>query len=331
MASRDFGRTLACTAAIWVGLTVAASPLASQEAPSEADARAYDDAIDHALQEFKLEHWIEAKVLFGQAYRLKPNARALRGIGLASYEARQYVEAVTYFELALIHPSQNLTQEMRDEVAQFLAQARQFTGRLHLEVEPSDAELALDGARVAPQSSDGVVLVDPGPHEVTASAAGYEPVTRRVVVEGGDDVQLQLKLQASGANLAPVAPPATTAAALETGSTTHSAHGRGAAPWVVVGVSGAIAIAGGVMLVVAASNKAQVENAEEPAQWSEYEGLYETGEALFPIGGVMLGVGLAGVAAGLAWELWPTPHAETPAASLRLVVQPGFAQVAGRF
>src|SRR5262245_37583743 len=105
----------------------AAAPVRADEVP--VDAR-YEETVQRALQEFALEHWAEAKVLFTQAQTLRPNARVLRGLGLVCYELRQYAQAIEYFEAALVNGVQPLTPEMTQDVHTFLARAREFVSRL---------------------------------------------------------------------------------------------------------------------------------------------------------------------------------------------------------
>jgi len=46
-----------------------------------------------AVAEYEAGHYQEARALFRQAHEKSPTARTLRGIGMASFELRDYVEA----------------------------------------------------------------------------------------------------------------------------------------------------------------------------------------------------------------------------------------------
>lgn len=77
---------------------------------------------------------------------------------------------------------------------------------------------------------------------------------------------------------------------------------------VVIATSGAVVVAAVVTLGVASTDKAKVEQTPaDMTRWSDVAGSYREGTTLFPIGFTLLGIGLAGVAAGVMWKLWPTP------------------------
>jgi tetratricopeptide (TPR) repeat protein len=80
----------------------------------------YKALIDVALNEYGLQHYEEARILFVRANVLSPNARALRGIGLAQYELRNYAECVVQLRAALSSQVKPLSGPMRaatEEVA----------------------------------------------------------------------------------------------------------------------------------------------------------------------------------------------------------------------
>src|SRR6188508_389327 len=74
--------------------------------PGGASAQAADDAayrasVDEAVAEFSAGHWEEARTLFKRAHERQPNARTLRGMGMAAFEMRMYVTAIRELEAAL--------------------------------------------------------------------------------------------------------------------------------------------------------------------------------------------------------------------------------------
>jgi hypothetical protein len=331
-----------CTVTLWIAawsqctLVAAEDAPARQTTPTPTNTASYEETIHQALLEYELDHWAEAKMLFARAHDIKPNARTLRGLGLASYESRQYVEAISYFEQALLHHLNPLTPEMRQDVSRYLGQARQFVSRVELQVEPADAQLALDLGDTMPLPKDGVLLLDPGQHELFFAAPSYTGETRRLFADGRD-VRMQVTLKPVAVVVAqPAALPAPTlVAAPGSGAVAPSAATRGdvappsnsLAPWFVVGISGVVAIAGGTMYAIALANKSQVTNPDQPARWSDYEDRYETGKVLFPLGATLFGVGLAGVATGLTLHFWP--GSKSARDDTALTVGPGFVRIAG--
>lgn len=296
----------------------------------------YKDLIRRALQEFKLGHWTEARVFFAEAHALRPNARTLRGLGLVSYEARSYVEAIDYFEQALASKAQPLTQSMRVECSRLLGQARQFVSNATVEVDPPNADLLLDG-RPLVLGEDASVLLDPGQHEFVARAEGFEPLTETVLVHDAEMLRVKLQLQrivpnaqlATAPNTPFVQVPAQESASASPEATRPSTSSASSiAPWIVIGASSAVIVTGSVFLGVAASNKSTAENPGPDATWPEVDRATKRGRTFFPVGFVLLGTGLAGLAAGCLWKLWPTlTERQVGAANIRLT--PGGITVSG--
>ncbi|HKP61143.1 MAG TPA: hypothetical protein VJV78_30640 [Polyangiales bacterium] len=277
----------------------------------------YDKLIDSALTEYRLAHWAEAKAYFAQAHALQPNARTLRGLGLVCYELRKYVESIGYFEESLTNKSRPLTDSMRTGVEQLLRDAQRFVTRVDVTLSPNAATLTLDGRPVV-RDAQGRVLIDAGSHEFAADAEGHMPATRTVSTDGGEQIELSMQLLPSPPSSAP-ATAAAPAVQLQPSAAADANIDEGESPWpwVVVGVSGAVMIAGGVLLAVAIADKSKIENAPPDEQyWTEVESAYDRVPVYSTAGAIMLGVGAAGVAAGLAWKFWPD---DDERASLRVV------------
>lgn len=280
----------------------------SAEGAAQSNADAYQDAINRALEEYNLGHWTEAKVFFRQAHALKPSARTLRGLGLASYESRNYVEALEYLQQAIASSVQPLTPQMRAATVDLIDLARQFVMRAEVELEPAEAELRVDG-KPTRLAADGTILLDPGEHELTVLAPGFEPLRRRVNTEGGRQTRLHLVLTPRPLpRPAPELSEPQPIAAARSPAADSGESGDSIAPWLVVGGSGVLAASGAVVLGLGLSAKSEVENADDGASWPEAKSANRRAVPMQVAGGIMLGVGLAGVAAGLAWELWPGEH-----------------------
>lgn len=169
----------------------------------------YKDLIEQALSEFKHKNWQEARVLFTRAHERNPNARTLRGMGVVSYEMRDYVNAMVNLKAALDDSRQPLTDAQRKECEGLLARAQTYVGVFALKVEPQDALVLLDGA--APnRNGEGQLLVPFGEHVISASAPGRQASSTRLNVQGGERGEIALMLPLEGA--APVAVAGTTTA-----------------------------------------------------------------------------------------------------------------------
>lgn len=295
--------------ALWVATrSAAAQPdeASVAEDPVEEDP-AYLAVIDKALLAFNQGHWTEAKVFFAEAHALQPSARTLRGLGLASYESRSYVAAIEYLEQAMVSQVHPLTPEMRMLAAELVAEARQFVTRVHVVLSPSRATLRVDG-RPAQYTADGTILLDPGEHELLAMAAEFRPMRRRVESEGGRELRVRMVLERK-----PISRGRGGATAFASADS-HDSTG----PWLVVAGGGVLAAAGAVVLGYGLSAKAEV---EEAGADSDYDSVREAHESAVPLqvaGGIMLGVGVAGVLTGLALRYWPERREHVPAGAVAL-------------
>ncbi len=70
-------------------------------------------------------------------------------------------------------------------------------------------------------------------------------------------------------------------------------------PWIFVGIGGAAAVAGAILLGVAASEAGRLANAPEGSSWADYEGIPDSAQAMWIAGWVSLGVGAAMLATGI--------------------------------
>lgn len=95
---------------------------------------------------------------------------------------------------------------------------------------------------------------------------------------------------------------ATEASPIDASAAPVDSTGPDAAPWVVVGVGGAVAIAGAILLGVGYADIAAVEGARD-VPFSSVSGAYDTAPVLTGTGWAALGVGVALAGVGLAWGL----------------------------
>jgi hypothetical protein len=260
----------------------------------------YKELVREGMLKYTRGFWPEARAYFLKAHQLAPNARTLRGLALVSYDSRHYVDASDYAEQSLAHAVQPVNDKMAEELKQLISQAKALIVRAELVTTPSAAELRVDGMLVA-RRADGSLWLDPGEHELSVSAPGYFSDTRKLQAEAEHPMRIEIALKSSAVTSVQVAAKPARARAEE----------RSALPWVVVGISGAVAAAGGIMLAVDQSSSDGKSSA-----WS-------------PLGGALLGVGAVGVIVGLTWSL--SPESEEAPARAQLRLSPLAAQLSGTF
>jgi hypothetical protein len=291
----------------------------------------YDRLIEQALAAFAAHDHTQARQMFEQAHALRPSARTLRGLGITAVELKQYTQAKAELEAALADGRQPLTDVQRAEVSALLDWMRSSLGLLLVVIaEPASAQLQIDN-KPAQLGSDGIALLEPGPHEILAQAEGFEPQTRSVNVENGKELRVLLHLQPLGSRvevaaaqaLKPIGPPSEVVAAAQVSP--KPAHPT-LVQWLLLGGSGAVAITGGVLLGLALSDKSTVEHANGKTL-AEIESAHDRVPVLSSVGAVMLGVGLAGAGATLGWLLLGDRDESRPSTTLWL--GPASVQVRG--
>jgi hypothetical protein len=176
-------------------------------------ARAADDdtpvsvLIGDAVAEYDAGHFQEARALFRQAHEKTPTARTLRGIGMCSFELREYVEAARALGASLREQRRPLTAEQKRHAEALLNRANTFIGRFTVKFKPDSASLFVDG-RPAELDPEGVLLLPFGRHTLSLRCSSCAPSEKDqdVEVSGGEHKTVELVLAAG-----PPSPPPDTA------------------------------------------------------------------------------------------------------------------------
>ena len=175
----------------------------NSRAPADnTDQPAYRKAIEEGLAEYDARHFEEARSFFRHAHEISPNARTFRGIGMTSFELRDYVSAVRNLTAALQDKRKPLSADQRKHTQELLDRSRMFVDVYKLTVSPKNARLIVDGH--APEfEPDGTLLFSFGTHTLEASAHGMAVRSFPISVRGGERKELSLTLDRA-------APPAAT-------------------------------------------------------------------------------------------------------------------------
>jgi hypothetical protein len=310
-------------------LLICASTALAQTTQPPGNSKQYHAVIRRAVEQFDRGNYDRAKALFTEAHQLFPNARTLRGLGMVAYTARDYVQAIPLLESAIASQIKPLDADLLAEARDVIIRSRAFIGVVRVKLTPASAQLLVNAAPAA-LGTDGLLSLNPGSYEVEAHAPGYLSSTRLLRIDPGATLDLDITLPrdasrdvavphpaaAPGAGVAsqpepapvsareaaPVPAPAPLAEAAMPTPLPEPEREASIAPWILAGVSGAVAIGGGVLLGVALSDVHTVENAKPTTDWSSVEGKYDRSPALSVIGITMIGAGVVGLAAGLTWH-----------------------------
>jgi hypothetical protein len=288
-------------------LAVLAVP-ASLAAQSEASApEGYAPIVDAAIEEFSVGRWAEARALFLQAHALFPNARTLRGVGMAAYEIGDYPAAVRALEEALTHAARPLSDEQREQVEALLSRARLLVGRFEVPIAPEGAHLFVDGEGADLDgwpSAPGILLLSVGEHRISIRAPSGRTASARVMVVGREDGPLDI-------DLAPLDAPPVLERVREPEPEREPERviepapiapaSLGPEPWIVVGSGAALAVIGAILLGVGVADVAAVEGAPLGTPWPSLAGAYDRAPILTGVGGAAIGVGAAVAVGGVIW------------------------------
>ncbi|MDD9944535.1 MAG: tetratricopeptide repeat protein [Myxococcales bacterium] len=255
---------LACSS-LAVSLTLGAHPnLAGAQAAEEPEA--YQQAIGEAVAEFSAGRWEEARSLFTEAHRLNPNARTLRGLGMAAFELRNYVESLQMLQAAMESQVNPLTPELRVKTEGLLERARSFVGVYDIEA-PEGTTIAVD-TQPAAYDSGGKLLLNTGKRRLGIRFADGVEVARIVDVRGGEQGTLVFERPSTSPQPAPppvpvpvaTQPPSTVGQA-SAGATGQVDEGSSILPLVLVVAGGAMVGTGVVTGLMAKGAEGDLEDA----------------------------------------------------------------------
>lgn len=187
-------------ARIWILTACCAWLWAMPRATAQGD---YDALVNAAIAAQASGQFERAHTLFAEAHALAPNARTLRGMGVASYQAGDAVQAAIELEAALSHPERPLDAELRSSVEGLLRRAQAQVATVELLVAPTQAHLQVDGRGEAAPVRSPLILA-PGEHWLRFSAAGYQVRVVPLTVAAGTRHALNISLWPEPAPVGPV-------------------------------------------------------------------------------------------------------------------------------
>ena len=247
---------LTATAALLVTVVAAAGWAADK--PDDDANTAVPVLIGDAVAEYDAGRFEEARALFRLAHDKQPTARTLRGIGMASFEMRDYVAATRALAASLRDQRRPLTAEQRKHAQALLARAETFVGQFSLKLSPANLSVFVDG-RPATLEADGSLLLPLGRHELSVRCVTCSPNEKQLPVDvvGGEKKSLELTLAPA------TAPPATA-------DTTGGAPAGGSVPTLVGGQQDTAGAGGsGHLWLVGAAGVAVLSAGASALWWSK--------------------------------------------------------------
>jgi len=304
-------------AAFTLAVLLPISRAAARGAPDAGDDPAYRKLVEEGLAEYDARHFEEARSLFRRAHEISPNARTFRGMGMTSFELRDYVSAVHNLAAALKDEHKPLSAEQRERTQDLLDRSRMFVDLYTLTVSPPSARVLVDG-RAPEYEADGTLMFGFGSHTVEVRARDMVTRTLPVNVKGGEKKELSVTLEpvvvAPAASAEPVA-----ATAVEP---LPAASNGAAVTWLIAG-GGAALLAGGAGIYLY-TRQNQLDSCHHPAPGL----LCTNASSITTWRNVALGTTIGAGAAALTMALigilsWDSgPAASQPPSALNCIVSP---------
>ncbi|WP_437631794.1 hypothetical protein [Sorangium sp. So ce854] len=288
MTARSPARSRRMGAFLAVALLAAAFP-SSASAQGAGDVESARALFVQGAKLARQGRWEAARALYARSLELKPAPLTHYSLGVAQKALGRHADALASFRAFLAEPPTPATSPYVGPAREAVAALEGRVGRATIAVRPGNVDgltLVVDGEPMRGSPGRAIEL-DPGAHEVVASAPGFRSTAARFTVAAGGSVEVPIALAPSataaarapgvgGGGLPPVADPST-------------ASSRGALPIVVMGVGGAF-FAGGAILGLSGLQQASAARSSADASAARAKGI---------VGDVLGGVGLATVGVGL--------------------------------
>ncbi len=300
-------------------------PSSSPAAPPQSDIAAEPDAMSEkaaelfreAVKLFRDKKFAQAEVSFEAAWALNRTHKTASNLGQAEMALGKYREAAEHFAFAVrVAPA---SDPVRANNEKRLAAMKAKLATLNVTANVAGSEVLIGGKKVADTPLVDPIFVDPGKIKVRVRHEGYPSFEKELDVTAGQEVALDVKLEVPAPQPTATSTASVTAPVVTPRSTVPA--------FVIGGVAVASLIAGGVLVGIAESTRADLSDGPKKGDGSplctktvpagtdvdpacarlrslagERATMGNVGIGLFAVGGVAL----AGAA---AYFFWPQPAA----------------------
>jgi hypothetical protein len=164
---------------------------------SPGDAQALEEAKRHFQQGPALyndQNYNGALAEFLAAYKARPSAAVLYNVGLTQKALFRYNDAIQSLERYLTDEN-TLPLERRNEVKQLISEMRALLADVTFEVQPSGAEIAVDGRAIGIAPLGSPYGLAAGSHVIDVTRDGFRPERKEVMVTAGVPLTVRAALQ----------------------------------------------------------------------------------------------------------------------------------------
>jgi len=205
----------AITTALFVGGMVHADP----SHPDAVDQQRAHQLFEQAKPLQDSGKCDEAEKLLLEAWSLQHSPDVAANLGMCQATLGKYVEAARSLRFARRHATVGTSDKQRNGLRRALEAVEKHVASVTVSVTPPQAKVTVDGNAVDQTDLPGPLFLTPGEHSLRATAKGFDPEARSVVLKEGKPQTVTLELRAvpaassstpvphSGFRAAPAAPP----------------------------------------------------------------------------------------------------------------------------
>lgn len=275
----------------------ASDPPAAPATTPDAEAKL---AFEQGLEELRGERWPEAEADFRRSLGFVKRMSTMYDLAFVLYMRGEPRECLALLEE--LGRGEDGVHDARYEGYAALLMPRVLAelGSFQFVVSPPFAEVRVDGELAHASGSTRSLRVLPGNHDIVANAPGFEAKDFALVARGGVEVQRDISL----VSVATEHTPSPTTVLAEAPAPRSHAF-LDVAPWVVVGVGGAL-LASGVVTGIAALNADSDFHSHCPSNRDcdpQYEPIRSRALAFGHAADVLLVSGAVVTAGGISWRL----------------------------
>jgi hypothetical protein len=142
--------------------------------------------------------WEAAADRFTRSLSIKKTPLTLYSLGVAQKNVGRLAEALESFRAFLAEPAARASEPFEQPARDAIAELERRVAHLHVVVLPADAPglaIVVDEVPVPAVAHGRPRLVNPGAHEVTVAATGYQDVRREVTVAEGATEEVRIELE----------------------------------------------------------------------------------------------------------------------------------------
>ncbi|EYF01074.1 hypothetical protein [Chondromyces apiculatus] len=142
--------------------------------------------------------WQDAYTAFAGAWALNEHFTTAGNLGATELKLGLDSEAARHLAIYLqgLAGDPEASAREKENARAMMAEARARVGVIAPRVSVADAEIWVDGGRVAPSPPEGVLFVEPGEHRIEARAKGFQTALATVQVSRGERREVSLALPA---------------------------------------------------------------------------------------------------------------------------------------